>query len=365
MRTWLIETRSLESKQRNAVIEEMSQQFENDPQPEGLPYTVFADHLTDHATFIQSLRSAGFQIRDEHVIFVPFHARETVVVTFASGAHAKWAMLALHLREFEGMHGKKMCLAKASLQVAGPDERSPCAPLPSFDAVTQALGQAFSERAGARRADEERRRSEEARLTKETKDAKKAENRARHLKRIKEARRAKHAKKAANIKAAEEVKKRMEEAKLAKQRKNAANIKAAEEAKGVKKAESRASHLKRIEEDKRAKQARKSANIKAAQEAKLAKDTNKAVQLKRVEEKRLKQGAIISAQRNGDCSAGSEGKLNIVAIAPEEPQNHSGGFEDMDDIEAIANHEPEVSAWLGAMRQRHRDRGSLEAAWLG
>ncbi|CAD6592954.1 MAG: hypothetical protein ASARMPREDX12_006616 [Alectoria sarmentosa] len=87
------------NEQRRKRIEEMTQQFENDMQPDDIPYTVFADHLTDSMTFVQGLRNAGFEIH-EHV--VPSHGPETVMVTFSSGAHAKRAMLALHLRHFKG-----------------------------------------------------------------------------------------------------------------------------------------------------------------------------------------------------------------------------------------------------------------------
>ena len=47
------------------------------------------------------------------------------MVTFASGVHAKRAMLALHLRDFKGMEGEKMCLTKTSSQMTEPNNRDP------------------------------------------------------------------------------------------------------------------------------------------------------------------------------------------------------------------------------------------------
>ena len=196
----------------------MTRQFEHDDtQPDGIPYTVFAKDLTDHTTFIQGLRNAGFEIHDEDVFVMPF-SPETATVTFASGVHAKQAMLALHPREFKGMEGKKMRLMKASPQRVGWDDRNPCAPLPTRPVILQAMGEAYFERAVApRRAEqaalrlaewlrkqEKRIRDEEAvRQAKEATDAKEE---------------AKDAKKAANIKKAQE-------AKLAKDTRRAQHLK--------------------------------------------------------------------------------------------------------------------------------------------
>lgn len=128
-------------EQRRKAIEEMTQQFENDMQPDGIPHTVSVDHLTDRITFVQGLRDAGFEIHDEHVVVV---GPETITVAFASGVHARRAMLALHLREFTYMEGKKMYLTKASPQMTGLDHRSPCAPVPTYATVMQAMGEAFA-----------------------------------------------------------------------------------------------------------------------------------------------------------------------------------------------------------------------------
>ena len=58
----------------------------------------------------------------ENIHLVPSHAGpEAVSVAFASGAHAKRAMLSLHLRDSKGREGKKMCLSKARPQVTGPE----------------------------------------------------------------------------------------------------------------------------------------------------------------------------------------------------------------------------------------------------
>lgn len=138
------------------------------------------------------------------------------MVTFASGAHAKRAMLALHLQDFRGMKGEKMCLSKACPQVAGQDDRSPCAPVPAHSFVVQATSEAFCERAVTDR------RAEWA-AVRQAKEAK-VENMAAHVKEMEEARLAKQVRKAANIMMARE-------AKQAKDANRAQHIKKAEEAK--------------------------------------------------------------------------------------------------------------------------------------
>ena len=286
----------------------MTRQFEDDDmQPDGIPYTVFAKDLTDHTTFIQGLRNAGFEIHDEDVLVMPC-SPERAIVTFASGVHAKQAMLALHLREFKGMEGKKMRLMKASPQRVGWDDRSPCAPLPTRPVILQAMGEAYFERAIAPR------RAQQAAL-RLAEWLRKQEKRIRDEEAVRQAKEAKDAK---------------------------------EEAKDAKKA----------------------ANIKKAQEAKLAKDTRRAQHLKRMEEAKLKKQARMKEAKMKEQAKittqpdenQSDGLRDIKAKWDGEL---SDGFEGMEHVEAVAGKDPKVSAWLEAMKQQDKDRDDLGSARQG
>lgn len=268
----------------------MTRQFEDDMQPDGIPYTVLANNLTDHNTFIQGLRNAGFEIHDEDVSIVPPYP-DTALVTFASGVHARQAMLALHLRDFKGIEGKKMHLMKAPSQRVGIwDNRSPCAPLPTYQIILQAMVEAYHAKAVAPR------RAEKAAARLPT-GLRKLEKRMR----------------------------REEEARLRKQEKEAKRVK-------------------------------KAANVKMKREAKLAKDARRALHFKGMEE------AKFTAQQDEDPSMGLE---EVKEAEAEWHGDLSNGLEGMEDIEAVAGEEPEVSAWLEAMRQQHKDREDLGAALQG
>lgn len=285
-------------------MEQMTRQFENDMQPDGAPYTVLANNLMDHNIFIQGLRNAGFEIHNEHISIVP-SAPETAIVTFASDVHARQAMLALHLREFEGMEGKRMYLMKAPPQRGGWDDRSPCAPLPTHAVILQAMGEAYFERVVApkwaeqaaaelRKTEKRMGLEEEARLAQEKKQAEKV----------------------ADIKKEEEDRTRLEKARQAKQAKKAANIKKAEEAK---------------------------------QKAKLAKEARRARHMKLLEEHKLRK----------------EAKTKEAKITAQQDEDLPDGFEGMEDIKGVAEKEPEVSAWLEVIRLQHRDREDLGTALEG
>ena len=278
-------------------------------QPDGIPYTVLGNNLTDHDTFIQGLRNAGFQIHDEHISVVP-SCPEVAMITFASGVHARHAMLTLHLREIQGMDGKKMWLMKSPQQRVGRDYRSPCAPLPTHSVILQAMGEAYYERAKAPR------RAERVaeKLAKELR-RKEHEMRLEEARLEKQAKQAKQAKKAANIKKAEEAR---QKAKLAKEKR-------------------RAQHLKRMEE------------------AKLKKEA-------KMKEANLKKEVKTTTQQNEDPSDRIAGMQDIRA---EWNKELSDGFEGMEHIQAVAEEKPEVSAWLEAMRQQHMDREDLGTALQG
>lgn len=253
----------------------MTREFEDDDmQPDGAPYTVVAKNLTDNTIFIQGLRNAGFEIHDEHVSVVP-SAPETATVTFASSVHAKQAMLALHLREFQGMEGKKMCLMKASPQRVGWDIRSPCAPLPTHPVILQAMGEAYHERAVAPR------RAEPAAIWL-AKELRKRENQMRD----------------------EEKARQAEQAKEAKDAKKAANIKKAIEAKLAKDAR-RAQHFKRMEEQKLKKEA------KLKEQAKITTQD---------QSNGLEGMRGIKAKWDGELSDRLEGMEHIEAVAGVEPK---------------------------------------------
>ena len=128
-----------------------------------------------------------------------------------------------------------MCLMKASPQVAGPDDRNPCAPVPTVSVILQAMSDAYYEKANGMRTMAERtakRAAEE--LAREEKKVTRAENR-RKDEEVRLAKQARQAKKAANIKKAEEAKqakdarrvqhfKTVEEAKLKKEARMAAQM---------------------------------------------------------------------------------------------------------------------------------------------
>ncbi|CAD6573224.1 MAG: hypothetical protein ASARMPRED_005941 [Alectoria sarmentosa] len=340
--------------QRRKRIEEMTQQFESDMQPDDIPYTVFADHLTDSMTFVQGLRNAGFEIH-EHV--VPSHGPETVMVTFASGAHAKRAMLALHLRHFKGM-GERMCLMKASSQMPETNDRDPYAPVPTDHTVIRAMAEAFYRKAmGHQRPDRA--------AAKLAKDAKKAKHRqemeaARLAKEARMARMAAaQARKAVNIKHAREMK-------LAADLKRAENRKVEE----AERANKNDKVVKKVEEMEEAREARvaaeqawKAANIKYDQEMKLAKDLRRAENRKNAEDAKLKREAKKMIQWD--------------KFAPDEKsEDESDGFEEMEDIESMAGHEPQwdtftseeeletLSAELESMKQQRRHMEDLKTAML-
>lgn len=284
----------------------MTRQFKDDEtQPDGIPYTVFANDLTDHTTFIQGLRNAGFEIHDEHVSVIP-SAPGTAFVTFASGVHAKRAMLVLNLREFKGMEGKKMRLTKASPQRVGWDDRSPCAPLPTHPVILQAMREAYHERAVVPQSAEQAAVRLAEWLQKQERDEEAAEQ-ARQAKQIKQA------KKDANISKAQE----QTLAKVAR----------------------RAQHLKRMEAQKLKKEAR-------MKEAKIS----------------MKELAKITTQRDQHQSDSLEGMRDIKT---EWDRGLSDGFKGMENIEAVAGKEPKVSAWLETMKQQHKDGGGLGSAWQG
>lgn len=253
--------------------------------PANTPHTVIANSLTDRAIFIQGLRNAGFEIHDENILV---DSPETVLVTFVSRSYAESAMLALYLDEFKGMQGGKMCLTKSSCRTAGPDGCYACAPVLTYGAVWQALGEGCDDGAVAhRRVEQEgerlakearrlenRKRDEDARLAKEVR---KMENRDRN----EEARLAKELRRVEN-------RKRDDEAKLVKEVRRMENRKSGEEAtlaNEVRKMENR----RRDEDARLAKQARNAAHIKKAQEAKQAKDARRARHVEMVEEARIKK----------------------------------------------------------------------------